>query len=129
MLNLLLQKNSGKHFVGKKNVKCVKWVENMEDVYSQVRAVIRLPLHDATGATIIETLSMGRTMIASATDFPHCKIVHNFDDAKKFLREALDNPILNTEGSDYVHKYYDNSKLTDELINICKKLVDNERIL
>lgn len=121
-VEFIITSNSGKYFVDDKNVKCIPWVENMEELYNKVMAVIRLPLHDATGATIIETLAMGRTMIASATDFPYCKIVKTFDDAKNYVNQIISKPILNKEASDYVHNLYDNDNLTNEIISIYKKL-------
>ncbi|MBI3622784.1 hypothetical protein HY212_01720 [Candidatus Pacearchaeota archaeon] len=124
-VEFLITRNSGSYF-NEKNVKCFKWIENMEEIYAQVIAVIRLPIHDATGATIIEALSMGRTVIASATDFPYCKIVKNFEDAKKYLSEVIANPSLNVEGSVYVHKKYNNSKFADALIQIYKNLLPRD---
>lgn len=121
-VEFIILRNSGKYF-SEENVRCIQWVENMEEIYDQVRGVIRLPKHDATGATIIETLSMGRTMIASATNFPHCKIVKTYEDAKKHLKEVIENPTLNMDGAEYVHKNYNNEKFVDSLITIYKKLI------
>jgi hypothetical protein len=121
-VTFIILRNSGKYF-SEENVRCIQWAENMEEIYDQVRAVIRLPKHDATGATIIETLSMGRTMIASACNFPYCKIVKTYEDAKKYLKEVVENPTLNKEGAEYVHKNYSNEKFVDGLITIYKKLV------
>jgi len=115
--------NSGRHFENNKNVTSIEWCNDMEALYKDVIAVIRLPRHDATGATIIETLSMGRTMIASATNFPYCKKVYTFQDAKNHLKEIIQKPILNIEASKFVHKNYNNAKLADDLIKICKSLL------
>jgi len=120
--DFIITGNSGRYFLNKENVECIKWAENMEDIYKQVLAVIRLPIEDTTGATIIETLSMGRTMIASATTFPYCKIVKNYEDLKLHLEGVLKNPTLNIKGSEYVHKIYNNEKLTNELITIYDNL-------
>ena len=122
-VEFLITMNSGKFFQKVDNVECVLWADNMKKIYENSIAVIRLPLHDATGATIIETLSMGRTMIASATKFPFCKIVNNYEDLKKHLENVIANPILDDDASKYVHATYNNGKLAEELINICKKLV------
>ena len=120
--DFIITGNSGRYFTNKKNVECIKWVENMEDIYKQVLAVIRLPIEDTTGATIIEALSMGRTMIASATTFPYCKVVKNYEELKLHLKEILQNPTLNTKGSEYVHKIYNNEKFTNELVAIYNNL-------
>jgi len=122
-IEFIITRNSGRHFINNKNVKAIEWCDDMEGLYHDVIAVIRLPKHDATGATIIETLSMGRTMIASGTNFPFCKIVNKFEDAKNYLEEIIQKPILNKEASEYVHKNYNNSKLADDLIKICKNLI------
>ena len=121
-VDFIITGNSGKYFPNKKNVQCIQWAENMEEIYKKVLAVIRLPIKDTTGVTIIETLSMGRTMIASATTFPYCKIVKNYQDLKLHLKEVLQNPTLNIKGSEYVHQTYDNEKLTNELIAIYNNL-------
>jgi len=95
----------------------------MKEAYENSIAVIRLPLHDATGATIIETLSMGRTMIASGTKFPFCKIVNNYNDLKNHLENVINDPILNEESSKFVHETYNNSEFADDLIKICKDVI------
>lgn len=122
-VEFIILRNSGKFFQNDKNVKCFKWIDNMKDIYQNAIAVVRLPRHDATGATIIETLSMGRTMIASGTQFPFCKIVNNYDEAKYHLQDIITNPILNEDASKFVHEKYNNSKLADDLIKICTELV------
>ena len=122
-VEFLITSNSGKFFQKDDNVECVLWTDNMKEIYENSIAVIRLPVHDATGATIIETLSMGRTMIASATKFPFCKIVNNYEDLKNHLENVIANPILDEDASKYVHETYNNGQLADEFINICKKLV------
>ena len=120
-VDFIITANSGKHF-NEKNVTCMKWTENMEDVYRKVKGVIRLPLHDGTSGTIIEALSMGREMIASNTWLPHCKMVNNFQDAKKHLENIIMKNSLNKEGSEYAHKNFNIEKLTNELISIYNSL-------
>ncbi len=113
--------NKGKRFT-EKNVKCFEWVENMEDIYTQVRAVIRLPLHDGLSNTILEATSMGRHVISSSVNFSFCKIANNYEQVKKFLEEFLKKPTLNYEGSNFVHKNYNLEKITNELLTIYKEL-------
>ena len=120
-VQFVITANSGRNF-SEKNVKCLKWVDNMEKIYEQVRAVIRLPLHDGLSNTILETLSMGRTMITPPVDLPNCKIAKTFEEAKIHLDQVINNPKLNLEGSEYVHKHYDINKFTNELIGIYEKL-------
>lgn len=120
-VEFLITRNSGKNF-DEKNVKCFEWVEDMEDIYSKVKAVIRLPLHDGTSGTIIETFSMGRSMIASNTNVPFCKIVNNFEDAKKHLHDVLKEDFNKREASEYIHKNFNSPKLADELISIYNSL-------
>ena len=115
--------NSGRYFKNNKNVTCIKWTENIEKIYEEVITVIRLPKEDTTGATIIETLSMGRNMIASSTNFPYCNIVTNYLELENSLMKIIKNPTLNIEGSRYVHTHYDNDKLTDRLISIYNSLI------
>jgi len=113
--------NKGKRFT-EKNVKCFEWVENMENIYKQVRVVIRLPVHDGLSNTILEATSMGRHVIASSVNFSFCKIASNYQEVKKYLEDLLENLTLNNEGSDFVHKNYDLEKITKELIEIYKEL-------
>jgi len=120
-VQFVITANSGRNF-SEKNVKCLKWVDNMEKIYEQVRAVIRLPLHDALSNTILETLSMGRTMITPPVDLPNCKIANTFEEAKTHLKEVIINPTLNVKGSEYVHKHYDINRFTNELIGIYEDL-------
>ena len=116
-VEFIIVRNSGHRF-SEKNVKCIPWVEDMEDIYSNVKGVIRLPKNDGTSGTIIEALSMGREMIASNTWLPSCKMVNNFENAKKHLKSIIMKTSLNREGSEYVHKNFNMEKLSDELISI-----------
>jgi len=122
-VNFLITRNSGKFFKNEKNAKCILWVDDMKKIYESSLAVIRLPKHDATGATIIETLSMGRVMIASETNFPYCEIINNYDELKQCVEKIIKNPKLNIDGSQYVHENYNNSRLANELIKICTDLI------
>ncbi len=121
-VEFIIVPNTGKNF-SEKNVKCIKWTDNMEEIYSQVMATIRLPRHDGLSNTIMEVLSMGRNMITSPVEFPFCKIVHNYNDAKNHLEEVIKNPSLNLEGSEYVHKKYDNNKFAEEILSIYNNLL------
>jgi len=116
-VEFIIVPNTGKNF-SEKNVKCIKWTDNMEEIYSQVMATIRLPIHDGLSNTILEVLSLGRTMITSPVDFPYCKIATNFEEAKGHLQNVIENPSINIEASEFVHKNYNLAKFTDELIEI-----------
>lgn len=121
-VNFIIFPNSGKYF-GEKNATCIEWVENMEDIYKQVRAIIRLPLHDGLSNTILEALSMGRMVIASETVIPYCKIVQNYDEIKNYLKEILDDSyVINKEASKYIHQKFNNEKILDEIISIYQKI-------
>ncbi len=113
--------NSGKKFQ-EKNVKSIEWANNMEELYAQSKAVIRLPKHDGLSNTILEALSMGRTMITSNSSIPHCNEVTNYEEIKKILADTLEKPVLNNEGSKYVFKNYNLEKIIDELISIYNSL-------
>lgn len=120
-VEFIIVSNSGKSF-DEKNVKCIKWIDDMKEVYSSVKAVIRLPIHDGTSGTLIETLSMGRTMIVSIETVPYCKIANNFEELKGHISAIITNKSLNTEASDYVHMSFYPEKLTKELISIYNSL-------
>lgn len=116
-IEFIITANSGKNF-SEKNVKCFNWVKDMEEVYSNVLGVIRLPKHDGLSNTILEATSMGRTVIASSVNFSFCKIATNYEEVKNHIKEIIKNPVLNVDGSKYVHKNYDIEKITSELIAI-----------
>ncbi len=120
-VEFIITANSGKNF-SEKNVRCIDWTEKMEEVYAQVQAVIRLPFHDGLSCTILETVSMGRKMIAWNVVFPFCKVAKNYEDVKKYLKEVLENPILDVNNSQYVHKKYEKEKITQDLIAVYNKL-------
>ena len=119
-VNFTIVRNSGKYF-SEPNVKCFKWVTNMEELYKKSIAVIRIPTHDGLPGTMVETLSMGRQFIYS-DPFPFCKTAKTFEDLKKLIQENLDNSTLNIEGANYVNDKYDIGKITDSLIEIYNKL-------
>ncbi len=121
-VEFLIIRNSGRNF-NEKNAKCLEWVENMEEIYNQVKCVIRLPLHDGTSGIVVETLSMGRNMISSNTQLPFCHIVNSFEDAKNHIIEIISNSNPNHEGSKYVHENFNSSKLTKELVSIYQQLL------
>lgn len=121
-VSFIIVNNSGKYFTDNKNVKCIQWTDNMEEIYEQVICVIRLPLEDVTGATMIESLSMGRHMIASSTNFPHCTIITNYNELRSSLSQIIENPTQNVEGSNYVHKHYNNDLLASQFIDLFKNL-------
>ncbi len=122
-VKFLITRNSGKYFQDDKNVECISWIENMHEVYEKSLAVIRLPMHDATGATIIETLSIGRTMIASNTNFPFCEKITNYDELQTCLKHIIENPKSNFDGSEYVHNNYNNSNLAEKLLQLCYNIM------
>lgn len=123
-IEFLILRNSGKTF-SKPNVKCFEWCENMAKIYKQVKVVIRLPIEDGTSGTIIETLSMGRYMIASNTLLPHCEIVHNYEEAKNALTRTIEKTKMNEKGSAYVTDKFSSTKLVNDLIKIYYNLSHN----
>lgn len=120
----IIIRNSGKKF-DENNVKCHEWVEDMEELYSQVIGVIRLPIHDAIGNTIVEAISMGRNVIASSVKFPFCKTISNYDELKISVKELVENPKLNENGAKFVHEKYDKEKIIKKMIQIYDKLSKN----
>jgi len=116
----VILRNSGKYF-NEPNVRCFSWVENMEELYKSSIAVIRISTHDGLPTTIMEALSMGRQFIYSEP-FPFCKTAKSFEEAKILLREILEKPTINLEGSKYVREKYDSNKIADKLVEIYNNL-------
>ena len=54
-------------------------------------------------------------------------IANNYEEVKKHLHDTLEKPILNVEGSKFVHKNYDCEKITNELISIYNELEVKEK--
>jgi hypothetical protein len=120
-IEFLILKNSGKTF-SEPNVKCFAWCEDMEKIYKQVKVVIRLPIEDGTSGIIIETLSMGRYMIASNTFLPYCEVIHNYEEAKNALKRTIEKTTVNEKGSTHIKKNFSSIKLVNDLIKIYDKL-------
>ena len=119
-VNFIIARNSGKYF-DEANVSCFEWVDNMEELYKKVIAIVRISTHDGLPGTIIEALSMGRQLVYSQ-EFPFCKKATTFEELKSVLTEIIDNPTLNEEGSKFVNENYNIEKITNELVEIYKKL-------
>jgi len=66
---------------------------------------------------------MGRNMIASGMDFPYCKITNNYEELKNHVKSIINNSILNVDGSEYVHKKYNNTKFSNALIEVYNSLL------
>lgn len=116
-VNFLILRNSGEKF-SEKNVKCYEWIDDMEKLYSEVKIIIRLPLHDGLSNTILEALSMGRIMITTPVGIPYSKEASTYDEVKAHLAESLKNSQLNEVGSNHVHQNFNIEKITSDLIKI-----------
>lgn len=120
-IEFLIIGNSGKKF-HEKNVKCFEWVEDMEKIYESIIGVIRIPKHDGLSNVILEATSMGRTVIASSVQFPFCKIANSYEELVNHLREIINNPTLNVEGSRYVHDNFDEEILLEQLMKMYESI-------
>jgi hypothetical protein len=119
-VNFIIIKNSGKFF-DESNVKCYKWVDDLESIYKNVIGMIRIPTHDGLPGTMIELLSMGRYVIYSE-QLPHCYKAETFEELKNVIDEIIVDPKLNVEGAKYVNEKYNLNHITKNLINFYKNI-------
>ncbi len=115
-VHFIIVRNSGKHF-DEPNVECHEWIKDMKEIYKKIIVVIRISTHDGQPGIIIEALSMGRHFIFSQ-EFPFCKKATNFEELKNALKEILDEPKLNMEGSKFVNEEYGIEKIAAGLEKI-----------
>lgn len=115
-LDFIVLPNSGKNY-NKTNVTCMSWVNDMETIYRDTAVLIRLPIHDGLGNSVIEALSMGRYVIYSH-DFPYCERASSFEEVKGKIMHLLQKSSPNQEGSAYVHSTYNKSRILEQLLDV-----------
>lgn len=117
-VHFIIVRNSGKHF-DEPNVECHEWIDDMKEIYQKTIVMIRISTHDGHPSVIREALSMGRHVIYSEKS-PFCKKATNFDELKNALKEILDEPKLNIEGSKFVNEEFSIEKIAAGLEKIYK---------
>jgi hypothetical protein len=119
-INFIIIKNSGKFF-NESNVKCYKWIDDLESIYKNVIGMIRIPTHDGLPGTMVELLSMGRYFIYSEK-LPYCYKAKTFEELKNVINEIIIDPKLNVEGAKYVNEKYNLNHIIENLINFYENI-------
>lgn len=107
------------------NIRLLGWVKDMDSLYNQCTIFVRLPEHDGLGYSVIEALSKGR-YVALSNKFPETFYIKNSDDLKKVIMDLMhkhneNNLDINRKGIDFVHKNFNEVKITHELIDFFNK--------
>ena len=119
-VHFIIVRNSGKHF-DEPNVECHEWINDMKEIYKKIIVFIRISTHDGHPGTIREALSMGRHVIYSE-EIPFCKKATNYEELKRALKEILDEPKVNIEGSKFVYEKFSIEKIAAGLVEIYKTI-------
>lgn len=106
-----------------RNVKFLGWMKNMDRVYEDVLALIRIPVHDGLSVMVLEALSKGRHVIYSYS-FPHCRLAKTANEVKHHLTELLSSPSLNLQGAEWVRRNYAYKKILKEFNNFFEMAIN-----
>ena len=104
------------------NVVYLGFHENIEEIYRESSALIRLPEHDSVSAMVLEMLARGRYVIYNKR-IPGCVFAKNYEETKKSLQNIMLKKEPNTEGANYVKKEYSIMNEAKKLGNICKDVI------
>jgi hypothetical protein len=115
-LKFVILPNSGADYIGKENVTCIKWADDMEKILAETSIFIRLPMHDGLPNSVIEALSMGRHVVYSH-EFPYCEFAISAEEVNYEIERLIKQP-LNYDGSDYVWKAFDKNKIKRSLVEV-----------
>lgn len=97
------------------NMVFLGYVNDIRQVLSKVKAVIRLTYHDGMPRLILEGLATGRYIIY-AQSFPHTFHVQDYKEVKKALETIREESNPNLSGFNYVKQEYDPQKVAQQFI-------------
>ncbi len=107
---------------GPPNVFIYGFIEDVIPFYKKCSALIRVTLHDGLPKMVLETLSYGRYVLWSES-FPHCTKVNNLDECISALNKLKMNSSPNTVGKKFVEENFNQDKILDDYLTMCKKLI------
>ena len=117
----LVTGNDGKDMPALNNVRYLGWVDNMEDVYAQVKVVVRLTKHDSGGGSAMEGLVRERYAIWTKR-YDGCQFADSYERAKYELEWCLKRKQSNKIGREVVLKDFDQQKITQQLLAVYRSL-------
>jgi glycosyltransferase involved in cell wall biosynthesis len=121
-VEFLITQHSGKNAPQLANVKYLGWLPDIDQVWNEVKILIRITDHDGLSHSVLEALSRGKQVVWSER-FPHCYYAKTFDEAKKAVDEILKVNQPNYEGKNYIDTEFNPSKIRVEINNIYLTLV------
>jgi glycosyltransferase involved in cell wall biosynthesis len=104
------------------NISFLGFQKNMDEIYMQSNALIRIVEHDGLSLMVLEALSRGRQVIWSE-QFPHCYYARDTASAKAALLKIINNPEINHNGASYVQETFNKNKIIGGLVEIYKGLI------
>lgn len=116
-VEFIITKNSGANLPNLPNIKYYEWVEDIEEVWSQITIYLRLTTHDGLSHLVLEALERGKHVIWSQ-EFPTCYYATNYDEAKIALQKALQQTKINVSGIDLIKNEYNIEKLTNNFVEL-----------
>jgi hypothetical protein len=118
----LITSHSGEGAPRAPNLRYLGWVEDMEDVWRDVKVHLRLTEHDGLPQTVIEGLTRGRYVIWSY-ELPYCLRARSPEEAKEALRQALAQDHPNVQGMAWARETFEPSKVARNLKELYVQLV------
>lgn len=99
------------------NIKYHGWVNElrMEELYNSTYGVIRLPIHDALGGTVIEAVLRGRYAIWTF-EASYVFTANNYDQLESSIKKISEKTNPNFSGSQYIQEHFNYNKLRDDFI-------------
>jgi hypothetical protein len=87
------------------NISFLGFLDDIRDILSKVKAVVRLTYHDGTPRMILEALATGRYVIYSQS-FPCTIHVENYQELKNAIEKIREKDVANHEGFQYIQKNF-----------------------
>ena len=113
--------NEGKDMPQLPNVEYLGWV-NLSTIWKKVKIYVRLTRTDGQAKMVIEALARGKHVIWSY-EYPFCRQVRNFEDARDALRDILNNNQPNIEGMDWAQRTFEPSKMARNYKDVYLKVL------
>lgn len=109
-------KKSNIHNIGK-----VSYI-SMNEVYSKITVLLRVPKHDGLSFMVMEALARGRHVIWNKK-FYYCFYANNIHEISKILeRLSSVNPKFNNKGKQYIEAYFNPKYYVKRTVELYKKI-------
>jgi hypothetical protein len=107
------------------NVKCLGWVDDLDELYNDCHCTIRFVKHDGLSGFVLESLVRGKQVIYSEP-LEHCHYVKNsqqISDALTSLQKQLlsGSSLFNVKGAEYVRNNFGRKFILGKLVETFNK--------